>query len=126
MFQKIGMFCVGALLGAQAFAANYPLAPFTTIEYDLVPNKPEVLTNFTLFTIKAECELQTAEPAAILRVFMKKRSGTINDMPISEGDETALLVENGKTLRLTAVSAAVVELENKGNEIVHAKCRTVK
>ncbi|KTC76145.1 hypothetical protein Lbir_0214 [Legionella birminghamensis] len=126
MFKKIGMFCIGALLSTQVLAANHSLAPNLSIEYDLKPSNPEKFANFTLFEVKAECVLQTTEPQAIIHVLMEKRSGTIDKLPISQGEERDLLIENGTVLELKVQSAAVVELENRSNSVIHASCRTVK
>ncbi|MFC3909349.1 hypothetical protein ACFORL_09730 [Legionella dresdenensis] len=127
MLRKIGLglLCAGALLATDtAVARVHELAPRMTLKYTLEPGQPEVLTNFTLWTINAECTINTEDDADIIHVRALNRSGEIDNIKLKTNEELDVLVRNNQVLKLKAESAAKVELVNNGEHVLVATCKT--
>lgn len=126
MIRKIAFCLLSASVFINAHATRtYDLAPSLSIEYELAPNTPIVLTNYTIFTINALCNIETSDESNLIHAKVLKRSGELNGTVINTGDELDLTVHQGDKLSLTAKSAAQVELTNKGPHMVKALCKTV-
>lgn len=127
MLKKIGLslMCAGSLLTSASFAMNHELAPNLSADFELAVDKPELFTNYTMFTVNAVCTIQSIDEDDIVHVKAVKRTGAINGQAIKAGDTLDVNVHNGDKLTLSAQSAAQVELTNKGNNPLKAMCKTV-
>lgn len=121
---SLSLLCAGALFSAASMAMNHELSSGLSIEYDFLPNKPELLSNYTIFTINAVCNIQTAADQAVIHVRAVSKSGSINGQKIQKGEELDVTVRNNDQLQLSAQSAAQVELTNTSDLPVKALCKT--
>jgi hypothetical protein len=127
MLRKIGlvMVCAGSLFASASMAMNHELAPSMTVEYELASQKPELFTNYTMFTINAICTIQASHGDYAIHVKAIRGSGAINGQSITAGDSLDIIVKNDDKMNLKAVSTAQVELTNTGNTTIKAVCKTV-
>jgi|GEM_PF-1765348 len=127
MLRKIacGLLFASALFTADTtIASTHVLVPQITISYDFKPGKPEVLENFTTWTINAECQVSFQDDAEPLHVKVIKGSGEVNGVSVNENGEIDIIVHNMEKLALKAPSLTSVEFLNNGDHVIHASCRT--
>lgn len=120
MLKKITIMMASTLFSTHLLAKSQ-----LSIEYDLKPQTPEIIINYTLYTITGECTYTLQEESATVHVKVLSRSGEINGQPVQEGDEFSVVVHNGSHMTLQAKPAARVELINEGNFPIHASCHTI-
>lgn len=127
MLKKIclTLLCASSLLSATAIGMTHELAPTLSLEYDLVPNRPELFINYTIFNVKASCDIDTPDKENVIHVRGINRTGSINGQIIRAGDELDIIVHKGDQMELSAQSVAKVELTNKGTHSLKAVCKTV-
>lgn len=134
----IGLICAGSLVSANVLAMSHELKAGLSVEYELPPHSPQILMNFTIFTINAVCTIQTPTPDTdtksdsspefgnyILHVKGLYSSGKINGQDFSKNDEMDFPVKNGDVITLTAYAAARVEFTNLGESTIKAQCKTI-
>ena len=136
----LGLICAGSLVSANVLAMSHELKAGLSVEYEFPPHSPQVLMNFTIFTINAVCTIQTPTPDTdsdsdsdsnpdfgnyILHVKGLYSSGIINGQDFSKNDEMDFPVKNGDIITLTAYAAARVEFTNIGENTIKALCKTV-
>lgn len=138
----IGLICAASLVSANALAMSHELKAGLSVEYEFMPHMPEILMNFTIFTLTAACTIQIAEPTPapdsdsspdsnpnvgnyILHVKALYSSGKINGQDFSKGDEMDYPVKNGDVITLTAYPAARVEFTNIGETTIKALCKMI-
>ncbi|HAF87882.1 MAG: hypothetical protein CMF38_01170 [Legionellaceae bacterium] len=117
-FISTGLLCAASFISTHTFAAS--------VSFDFMPHQSEVITNFTIFPIKATCliSLQNEQDNATLHVKALRREGTINNFPLKKGDEIDVTVHHGETITLSAQAAAQVEFTNTSDIPVKAMCHT--
>ncbi|MGQ3892296.1 hypothetical protein [Legionella sp. CNM-4043-24] len=127
MLRKIGLslLCAGSLLASSSFAMTHDLAARISADYELDVNKPEIFTNYTMFTVKAVCTIKSIDNESVIHVKAIKRTGSINGQSLSSGDSVDIVVHNDEKITLSAQSAAQVELTNNGDHNLKALCKTV-
>lgn len=134
----IGLICAGSLVSANVLAMSHELKAGLSVEYEFPPHSPQILMNFTIFTINAVCTIQTPTPDTdtdsdsspefgnyILHVKGLYSSGKINGQDFSKNDEMDFPVKNGDVITLTAYAAARVEFTNFGESTIKAQCKTI-
>jgi hypothetical protein len=92
------------------------------IEYELPVNDPQVFSNIFFWTLKATCIIVSDTAANPISVKMLRKTGSVNDTPLTTGDSLGLIVQPGDKINITAVSGAKVELVNHGNKTIKASC----
>lgn len=121
---SLSLLCAGALFSTSTLAMNHSLSPGVSLEYEFLPNQPELLTNYTIFNISATCTIQTGGSNQIIHVRGINRSGTINGIELEKGKEIDILVNNNDQMVLTAQRAAQVEFTNMSDLPIKALCKT--
>lgn len=136
----IGLMCAGALVSANVVAMSHELKSGLSVEYEFPPNSPQILMNFTIFTINAVCTIQIPTPVPlpdsdpdsnsdsgnyVLHVKGLYSCGKINGQDFSKNDEMDFPVKDGDIFTLTAYPAARVEFTNLGESTIKAQCKTI-
>lgn len=119
------LICAGILASGAAMAMNHELSQGVSIEYEFLPDTPELLTNYTIFKINASCTIQTSPGDHIIHIRDINRKGSINGEELEKGDEINVVVHNNDQLTLTAQSGAQVEFTNRSSTPIKALCKTV-
>lgn len=122
MLKKLTLALASGLFCSSLMAANKDIS--ASIDYDLAPKVPTVITNITFGTLRGECLFNLDEDSALVNVKVLTRSGEINGQPVSEGAEFNVVVRNGTKMSITAKPAARVQLINHSNSVIHAHCHT--
>jgi hypothetical protein len=126
MLRKIslGLLCLAASINTSSYAIeNNPIqSQSITMEYELVPNKPELFTNYMFWSIEARCKIISEDESDALNVTALAKKGKINDVPLSAGQSIQITVHHNETLKLGADSGAKVEITNLGTHTVKASC----
>lgn len=128
MIRKIGftLLCASGLLTTNAFSVTYHnFTQGLAVEYELPANDPQVFSNIFFWKIKATCTIISDPPENPLSVKMLRKTGSVNQIPLSAGDSMGLVVQPGDKLNVTADSGAKVELLNLGPKTIRASCSTV-
>jgi len=125
MLRKIGLglFSAAALFASTSIAMTHDLSSNLSMDIDLDPNKPELLTNASMMDLKAACVMQTADDKDVIHIRAVRKSGSVNGQYLNEGDTLDIDVHNGEKISLTAKKTAQVELTNKGEHRLKAKCK---
>ncbi len=127
MIRKIGytLLCGCSLFTTNAFSTtNHLLSQGLVIEYELPVNDPQIFSNIFFWTLKATCTIISDTNENPISVKMLRKTGSINDTPLTTGDSMGLVVQPGDKLNITAVSGAKVELVNHGLKSIKASCST--
>ncbi|MDX1838824.1 hypothetical protein DIZ81_13710 [Legionella taurinensis] len=110
--------------GSSLAATHHELAPGITVEYDLPPNSPQVFSNYFFWTVTATCVMHSEDPSNNILVKALSKSGKINGMPLTKGQQTVITIHNRDHIEISADSGAQVELTNYGPHTVKATCST--
>lgn len=92
--------------------------------YEFKPGKITHVDNPVFWKITISCKIKTSDNDDLLLGVMKKKSGKINGIPMKKGDSTTLVVKDGDVLHIVADNGARVDVTNKGQSTVTAKCST--
>lgn len=92
--------------------------------YEFPPNKPTAVDNPVFWELSVKCKMNTPDAENLLIGKMKKKSGKINGVKLKEGQETSVVIKNNDTLHIVSDGSARVEITNKGNSTVKARCST--
>ncbi len=127
MMRKIGvtLLCAGGLFTTSAFSVTHHV--FTqgiAVEYELLPNDPQVFSNIFFWTVKAVCTVISDVPENSITVTMLRKSGSVNGIPLIAPDTIGLTAQPSDKLNITADSGAKVELLNLGTHAIKASCAT--
>lgn len=125
MLKKIGSIILFAstLFSSAAFAVQeFALQAGMTQDFILEPNEPLVFTNFLMWELKGTCTMLSENDDNLLTLTVLRKSGTINDTPLSAGEKISMVVHPFDNLYLTAMSRAKIELFNHEDKSVIARC----
>ena len=128
MLKKIGLslLCAAATLSTNVYALQNNALQFgTTIDYELKPNVAQLFTNYTFFTVTANCKISTQDESNVFFAKALAQSGKIDNQPLNKGDSTRVTVRNGQTIVLTAAKGAQVSITNEGLHTVKVSCTSV-
>jgi hypothetical protein len=129
MKKTIGLFLCGiSCLVSSAYAGSknehqFSLGP--SIEIELPPNEPQYFINSFMWTIKANCTLMSEAPVIQLTFTVLRKSGTIDNTTVNNGDSMSMTFAPNDHVELSAISGGKVELVNTGEETVTASCYTL-
>lgn len=125
MLKKIGfaLLCVVSACVTQAYATtNHVFTQGPAVEYELLPNDPQVFSNVFFWGIKATCTIISDVPNNVIAVKMLRKTGSVNDIQLNAGDGMTLLFQPNDKLYIYAESGAKVELMNLGDITIRASC----
>lgn len=125
MLRKIGftLICAVATFSSSTYAmVSHTLQPGMTVEYELVPNEPQLFINYMFWAIEANCKIATVDESDNLFAEALAKKGKINDITLSEGQSMWVTVHPGENLKLSADSGAKVKITNTGLHTVKATC----
>lgn len=122
MFKQLGcsLICATALLSTTAFATQHSMQILMK-GYSFKPNETVNLKNPLFFTLKLNCQIKTVG-INNLEIVVQKKSASINDLELSEGQSHVLAVSDGMSMKLSAAGSAVVDITNRGKEVVNVEC----
>ncbi|MCC5792540.1 MAG: hypothetical protein JJT82_08050 [Legionellaceae bacterium] len=112
------------LLTNIAIAKVQPLQMGATITYELLPQEPLELFNFTFWTLEATCLISTEDEANDIYAELLNRTGTINGKSLTAGDIFTVTVRRNDALHISAESRARIKLTNLGANKIIATCST--
>lgn len=125
MIRKLSLaaLCAVTLCHNVAFSATehvFTQAPH--FDFTLPSNEPQIFTNTFFWTIKSKCKIisNTLENPFSLTVLRK--TGSLNGVKLSKGDSLDVIVNAGDSVFITADSGGRVELTNKGEQTITARC----
>lgn len=94
------------------------------LNLELAPKEHKVISNGTLWTIHATCQIQTSATKKTIQVGGLKSTSQVNGKSLSEGETTSMTVYDQKTIEVTAEPGAQVSITNMGADSVVAVCST--
>ncbi|MCX7114968.1 MAG: hypothetical protein NTW08_03525 [Gammaproteobacteria bacterium] len=110
---------------SSVYADPQEILPGVKMDFNLTPNKREEFTNFAFQRVHAACVISTEdEEGNDIFVEVLRKSGKINDLPVSTGDNVVVRVRDKDVLRITAEPGGKVALTNMGQHAVKAACST--
>lgn len=92
---------------------------------DLSPNESKSLTNHSLWTLSAKCNVKIQEKSntkIVLRVL--ENSGVVNGKNLSKGQKTSVNVKNNDNILVSAEPGTTVNIVNLSTRSVQAVCST--
>ena len=112
-FNITAMVLVG-LLSSQAYASKV---------IKLNPNESKLLTNSSLWTLNATCNIQSNNQVKNkIRVSIVKNKGIVNGRNLNSGQATSVSVKNNQNISFSAEPGTQVNLINIGTDSVQAIC----
>ncbi|KTD30851.1 hypothetical protein Lmor_2958 [Legionella moravica] len=127
MLRKIGfsLLCAVTLISTSAHSVvTNTLQPSMTIDYELMPNEPQVFINYLYWDIEAKCKIITQDESNVLFAEALAKQGKVNDVTLTKGASMQVTVHQGDTLKISAESGAKVRITNLGQHKVIANCTT--
>ena len=125
MIRKLGLaaFCAATLFNNAVFSATehvFTQAPH--FDFTLPANEPQIFTNTFFWTIKSKCKIISDVPNNPFSLTVLRKTGSLNGVKLSKGDSLEVVVRAGDTILITADSGGRVELTNKGEQTILARC----
>lgn len=80
------------------------------------------LTNHTLWTLNATCNIQGKQAKNKILVSVLENNCKVNGKKLSKGQATSVTVKNNETISVSAEPGTTVSLVNMGTESVEAAC----
>lgn len=119
MLSRINTVFLGGalLLCSQAIQAQ-------NMSLDLQPKQNKVLSNSTLWTIHATCQIKTSSGKKTIKIKGNKDGSQVNGKELSVGQATSLTIYSENTVEVTAEPGAQVTISNMSDEPVKAVCST--
>lgn len=102
------------LLSSQVFSHTIKLSP----------KESKSLTNHTLWTLNATCNIQVNQPKSKILVSVTENKGQVNGKSLTKGQKTSLNVKNNSSISVSAEPGTTVNLVNLSNDPVQAVCST--
>jgi hypothetical protein len=123
--QKILFVLIALFACTSLYALEHRLVPGAYMEFVLAPNQRQEYPNFAFQTIHARCRISTEDKQGNdIFVEIVRKSGKINDVPVTAGDNLMIHVFNNEVLLITAEPGGKVALTNKGLHEIRAACST--
>lgn len=94
------------------------------VNLDLKPKEDKVLSNSTLWTIHATCQIQAGTSKKTIKIKGVKDGGQVNGKELGAGQATSLTFSTEKTIKVTAEPGAQVTIMNMSAEPFTATCST--
>lgn len=113
-----------ALVCHPVVAETHNLAPNMSIDYKLPVDHAEEFVNHMFWSITATCTFHTEDESDDIFIKMLSKSGKINGNKINKGDVLTVTIHNNERMKISADSGAKVQLTNKGQHSINAKCST--
>lgn len=92
------------------------------IQYKLMPNDPQLISNQYLWTVSAICVIKSKSDDNFLSIKVTKKQGTLNNEVLVAGDSRVVRLKYNDEINITAKSGAEVELLNIGNDPIITEC----
>ena len=80
------------------------------------------LTNHTLWTLNATCNIQGTKAKSKILVSVLENNCKVNGKKLTKGQATSVTVNNNETISVSAEPGTTVSLVNMGTESVEAVC----
>ncbi len=113
------------VLGLNTFAANInpqEIQIGSSVQYKLLPNDPQLISNQYLWTVSAICIIKNKTDDNFLSIKVTKKQGTLNDEVLVAGDSRIIRLKYNDEINITAKSGAEVELLNIGKTPIITEC----
>jgi hypothetical protein len=102
-----------ALMCSQAYAGKV---------LKLNSNESKSLTNHTLWTVNATCNIQGKRTEIKILVSVLENNCKVNGKKLSKGQATSVTVKNNESIQVSAEPGTKVNLSNLGSDSVEAVC----
>ena len=90
----------------------------------LNPNQDKVIANNTPWTINATCKIHADSTKKTIRVDGIKNTSLVNGRSLTAGHSTSLIINDRKTITVSAEAGAEVTITNLSNGTIEAVCST--
>ncbi|CAM2975893.1 hypothetical protein [Legionella worsleiensis] len=127
MLRKIGfsLLCAASIVSTNVYSVvTNIMQPSMSIDYELMPNEPQLFVNYLYWDLQANCVITTNDESNELFVEALAKQGTINDVILVKGATMRIIVRQGDTLKINAQSGAKVKITNLGQNTIKASCST--
>lgn len=88
----------------------------------LKPNEHKVISNSSLWTIHATCQIKAGATKKTIKIKGNKDGGQVNGHSLNAGQATSMTVYTEKTIEVTAEPGAEVTISNLSDEAFTAVC----
>jgi hypothetical protein len=123
---KTALFCISALLATPVISASpYLFQVSPSVDYELPPNDPKVISNVFRWTINAECTVVESDETSSILFKILRKTGTINQIILAKGETLRVAVHPDDTFQVIAIPGASVELTNEGETTITARCASM-
>jgi len=102
-----------ALMSAPAFAQKV---------IRLNPKESKSLTNSTLWTLNATCNIQTKQDKHVILVSIVENKGEVNGKSLLKGQSTSVNVKGNDNISVSAEPGTTVKIVNMSKDSVEADC----
>lgn len=90
----------------------------------LSPQESKSLTNHSLWTLKATCNIQGKQTKSKILFSVTENKGQVNGKSLAKGQKTSVNVKNNSSISVSAEPGTTVNLINLSNDPVEAVCYT--
>ena len=125
MLRKIGLTVLIAtgLFSTSTFSATEQVFGMaSSYEFTLPPNVPQVFSNIFFWSVDAKCSISSSNDSNLFSFTVLRKAGSLNNIPLSQGDAMVLVVHPGDIIHITAESGGRIELTNHGETTIKASC----
>lgn len=129
MLRKMGLTALfsACIFSSGAFSATEQLFSMaSSYEFTLPPNAPQVFNNVFFWAINANCSITSSNESNLFSFTVLRKAGSLNSIPLSQGDAMVLVVHPGDVIHITAESGGRIELTNHGDSAIKATCSSAK
>ncbi len=129
MLRKIGLtvlFATGLFSASTFSATEQTFSIASTYDFTLPPNVPQVFNNIFFWAVDAKCSISSTSDSNLFSFTVLRKAGSLNGIPLSQGDAMVLVVHPGDMIHITAESGGRVELTNHGETTIKASCSSGK
>ena len=129
MLRKIVFFmCFSfCMMSSSAFSASeHVFRMGSSYEFTLPPNTPQVFNNIFFWPVSADCNIISTSDNNLFSFTVLRKAGSLNNIPLSQGDAMVLVVHPGDIIHITAESGGRIELTNHSDTAIKASCSSTK
>ena len=90
----------------------------------LSPKESKSLTNHSLWTLNATCNIQGSLKKGKILVSVTENKGAVNGKNLSKGQATSVNVKNNANVAVSAEPGTTVNIVNLGDTSIEAVCYT--